>query len=58
MSVLRDSRRGIVPVTVYGHFGPKTSAEVSTGHFSTAVKIRDTSALVPKCLGHFGTTYK
>ena len=31
--------------TVYGHFWPKT------------LRTRDTLALVPKCLGHFDTTY-
>jgi len=30
---------------VYGHFGPKT------------LRSQDISALVPKYLGHFGTTY-
>jgi len=38
---------GDVPVgaEVYGHFGPKT------------LRTQDTSAPVPKCLGHFGTIY-
>jgi len=39
--------------TVYGHFGPKT---LRTQDISALVPIcpRDTSAPVPKCLGHLG----
>ena len=38
---------------VYGHFGTKTLR-----HRCRVPKCRDTSALVPKCLGHFGTDHR
>jgi len=42
-------------LTVVGAKGCTDTSDLR--HFGTTVKIRDTSAPVPKCLGHFGTTY-